>query len=171
MVVFRIRHGLFTNTGLIAFLTALLLYVDWCAWRTVRLPLGPFHLTGPFLISAFLAACAGYIFVPVLYQLKVYQITRQERPVRHALKRKTPTMGGLFFVPIGIAVAKHFTGFSSAEVYGASLATLAFFAIGMVDDILSLIRTHKCGLSAWIKIFLQVRLVTPLLELGGFFTA
>ncbi|KAG6583919.1 Phospho-N-acetylmuramoyl-pentapeptide-transferase-like protein, partial [Cucurbita argyrosperma subsp. sororia] len=151
----RIRHGLFTNTGLIAFLTALLLYVDWCAWRTVRLPLGPFHLTGPFLISAFLAACAGYIFVPVLYQLKVYQITGQERPVRHALKRKTPTMGGLFFVPIGIAVAKHFTGFSSAEVSGASLATLAFFAIGMVDDIISLIRTHKCGLSAWIKIFLQ----------------
>lgn len=152
----KIRHGLFTNTGLIAFLMILLLYVDWCAWRTVRLPLGPFHLTGPFLTSACLASCAGYICVPLLYQLKAYQITRQERPVRHALKRKTPTMGGLFFVPIGIAVAKHFAGFSSAEVSGASVATLAFFAIGLVDDILSLIKSHKYGLAAWIKILLQV---------------
>lgn len=140
----------------------LLLYVDWCAWRTVRLPLGPFHMTGPFLTSACLASCAGYICVPLLYQLKAYQITRQERPVRHALKRKTPTMGGLFFVPIGIAVAKHFAGFSSTEVSGASVATLAFFAIGLVDDILSLIKSQKYGLSAWIKILLQVRLVTPL---------
>ncbi|XP_008444047.1 phospho-N-acetylmuramoyl-pentapeptide-transferase homolog isoform X2 [Cucumis melo] len=153
---YRIRHGLFTNTGLIAFLMILLLYVDWCAWRTVRLPLGPFHMTGPFLTSACLASCAGYICVPLLYQLKAYQITRQERPVRHALKRKTPTMGGLFFVPIGIAVAKHFAGFSSTEVSGASVATLAFFAIGLVDDILSLIKSQKYGLSAWIKILLQV---------------
>lgn len=100
-------------------------------------------------------------------------MTRQERPVRHALKRKTPTMGGLFFVPIGIGVANHFTGFSSAEVSGASVATLAFFAIGLVDDILSLIKSHKCGLSAWFKILLQVRRPqpSPTLEVGEFFTA
>lgn len=151
----------------------LLIYVDWCAWRIVRLPLGPFHLTGPFLTSAFLASCAGYICVPLLYQLKVYQITRQERPVRHALKRKTPTMGGLFFVPIGIAVAKRFADFSSAEVSGASVATIAFLGIGLVDDILSLIKSHNCGLSAWIKILLQVRLINPtsLYKLGAFFMA
>ena len=71
-------------------------------------------------------------------------------------------MGGLFFVPIGIVVAKHFAGFSSTEVSGASVATLAFFAIGLVDDILSLIKSRKYGLSAWIKILLQVRLVTTL---------
>lgn len=58
----KIRHGLFTNTGLIAFLMILLLYVDWCAWRTVRLPLGPFHLTGPFFdIGLFSLMCRLYL--------------------------------------------------------------------------------------------------------------
>lgn len=138
------------------FLVVVLLYVDWCAWRIVRLPLAPFHLTFPFVISAILASCAGYVCVPLLYTLKIRQIIRKEGPVRHSLKKRTPTMGGLFFVPIGVIVARFTAGFSSVEVSGAATATLAFAAIGLLDDIICLIKNHNSGLSGWIKIILEV---------------
>lgn len=147
------------NTGLIIFLTVVLLYVDYCAWRIVRLPLAQFHLTRPFFISVILASCAGYVCVPLLYGLKVYQIVRKEGPIRHALKKRTPTMGGLFFVPVGLIVAKCMTGFSSSEVSGAAAATLAFAAIGLIDDMLSLIKNHNSGLSPGMKIILEVKLL------------
>ncbi|XP_062016578.1 phospho-N-acetylmuramoyl-pentapeptide-transferase homolog isoform X1 [Rosa rugosa] len=156
----RIRQGVLLNTGLIMFLVVVLLYVDWCAWRIVRLPLAPFHLTCPFVISAILASCAGYVCVPLLYSLKIHQIIRKEGPVRHSLKKRTPTMGGLFFVPIGVIVARFTAGFSSVEVCGAATATLLFAAIGLLDDIICLIKNHNSGLSAWIKIILEVAVGT-----------
>ncbi|KAJ4703846.1 phospho-N-acetylmuramoyl-pentapeptide- transferase-like [Melia azedarach] len=152
----RIKLGLFINLGLISFLTLLLLFVDWCAWKIVRLPLAPFYLTQPFFISVILASCAGYICVPFLRSLKIRQIIREEGPARHSRKRRTPTMGGVFFIPIGVAVANAITGFSSIEVSGASLATLAFAVIGLIDDILCLIKSHTSGLSAWTRLILEV---------------
>ncbi|KAL6201220.1 hypothetical protein ACLB2K_024935 [Fragaria x ananassa] len=156
----RIRQGVLLNTGLIMFLLVVLLYVDWCAWRIVKLPLAPFHLTCPFVISAALASCAGYVCVPLLYSLKIHQIIRKEGSVRHSLKKRTPTMGGLFFVPVGVTVARFTAGFSSVEVAGAATATLAFSAIGLLDDIICLIKNHNSGLSAWIKIILEVAVGT-----------
>ena len=141
------------------FLLVVLLYVDWCAWRIVKLPLAPFHLTCPFVISAALASCAGYVCVPLLYSLKIHQIIRKEGSVRHSLKKRTPTMGGLFFVPVGVTVARFTAGFSSVEVAGAATATLAFSAIGLLDDIICLIKNHNSGLSAWIKIILEVNIL------------
>ncbi|GMN43282.1 hypothetical protein TIFTF001_012482 [Ficus carica] len=155
MVVW-IKHGALLNTGLIIFLTMVLVYVDWCAWRIVRLPLVPFHLTRPFLISAALASCAGYVCVPLLYGLKMYQIIRKEGPARHSVKERTPTMGGLFFVPIGVAVAKYIAGSSCPEVSGAAAATLAFGAIGLLDDIFMLVKNHNSGLSGHLKLLLEI---------------
>lgn len=65
-------------------------------------------------------------------------------------------MGGLFFIPSGIMVAKFLVGFSSVEVYGAALATLAFFGIGLVSDITRLIHNRSYGLVLPIKMFLEV---------------
>lgn len=68
-------------------------------------------------------------------------------------------MGGLFFVPIGIAVARTLVGFSSVEVYGAAVVTLAFTAIGFIDDLLSIARNSNHGISRFIKFLLQVRIL------------
>ncbi|CAK9146690.1 unnamed protein product [Ilex paraguariensis] len=155
----RIKYGILNNIGLITFLTMLLLLVDWCAWRIVRLPLAPFYLMRPFSMSAVLAACAGYICVPLLRSLKLQSIIKK-RPARHSSKEGTPVMGGLFFIPIGIIVAEVIVGFSSIEVSAAAAATLAFAAIGLLDDFLSLIKDHHNGLSAWMRIFLEVAVGT-----------
>lgn len=153
---YRIKHGMFMNLGLLTFLTLLLFFVDWCAWKIVRLPLEPLYLTRPFFISAILVACAGYVCVPLLRSLKFHQIIRLEGPARHSKKNRTPTMGGLFMVPVGVIVAQVLTRFSSTEVSGASVATLAFGAIGLLDDILCLKRNHSSGLSAWSRLALEV---------------
>lgn len=78
-------------------------------------------------------------------------------------------MGGLFFIPVGVIVAMVIVGLSSVEVYGAAAATLAFAAIGLLDDILSFIRNHNYGLPAKTKLFLQVRACHMLNYLHIFF--
>ncbi|TYH71131.1 hypothetical protein ES332_D05G163500v1 [Gossypium tomentosum] len=55
----RINVGLLNNLILIIFLTSVLLLVDWCGWKIVRLPLSQFYLTSPFFLSLVLAACAA----------------------------------------------------------------------------------------------------------------
>lgn len=165
----RVKHGVIINIGLVAFLIVLLGLVDCCAWRIVRLPLEPFYLMRPFCISAVVVSCAGFVCIPLLRSLKIRSIIRQEGPVRHSSKTGTPTMGGLFFVPIGIIVAEVLVGFSSIEVTGAAAATLAFAAIGLLDDV-RIIKNHNYGLSAWMKILLEVKhsLMHPFFSLCHF---
>ncbi|GAB4829357.1 hypothetical protein Ancab_019028 [Ancistrocladus abbreviatus] len=152
---YRIRYGFVTNMGLMAFLTLLLAFVDWCAWRIVRLPLEPFYFMRPFFISAILVACTGYISVPLLKRFNICQRI-QQGPVKHYSMKGTPTMGGLFFVPIGVVVAKVLAGFSSCEVSGVVAITLAFAVVGLLDDTVNLIKNYNFGLSGQTKILLEV---------------
>ncbi|GLU22684.1 hypothetical protein SLE2022_387410 [Rubroshorea leprosula] len=146
----RIYLGVLLNLGLVIFLVVFLLFVDSWGWKVVRLPLAPFYLTRPFLLCAFLASCAGYVCVPMLKSLRFRQIIRKG-PARHSRKRRTPTMGGLFFIPVGVCVAKVIAG-SSTEVSGAAAASLAFAAIGLLDDNLSLIKKDNGGFSPWLRL-------------------
>ncbi|KAK4779025.1 hypothetical protein SAY86_006553 [Trapa natans] len=152
----KIRYGAFVNMGLIGFITAFLLLIDGCVWRIVRLPLEPFYLTRPFFMSTVIASCAGYIFLPLLDSLHAYQNIRKEGPFRHSLKESTPTMGGLFFVPVGVAVALYIAGFSSVEVTGAAAVTLAYAAIGLLHDTLAFLDNQNYGLFTALRILLEM---------------
>ncbi|KAK7412582.1 hypothetical protein VNO78_04061 [Psophocarpus tetragonolobus] len=156
----RTKLGFFITVGLIIVMTSLLLYVDWCAWRIVRLPLSPFYLTCPFLISAILVSFAGYVCVPIFRHIKIIHVLKQQGPARHQMKKRTPTMGGLIFIPIGVVVAHIFAGFSSIEVSGAAGATVAFAAVGLFGDILSLTKNHGRGLPALAEVLLEVAVGT-----------
>ncbi|KAL8460905.1 hypothetical protein ACS0TY_032416 [Phlomoides rotata] len=148
----RTIHGFWNNVGLMLFSIFVLLLVDQCAWRIVRLPLAPFHLMRPFLISVVSVSCVGYICVPLFRMFKLRSIVRNRR---HSSKRGTPTMGGLYFVPIGLLVAEAVLHFSSIEVSGAAAATLAFAAIGLLDDFMG-IGYKKDGLPVWIRVLLEI---------------
>lgn len=150
----RIRYGI--NLGLLAFLTLLLLFMDSFAWKIVRLPLPPYFLTLPFFSSAVLVTLAGYVCVPLLDRMKVHEpIRRLGLVVTHSRRQTIPTMGGLFFVPVGVLVAIAMTKFSSIEVAGAAAVTVLFAAIGLVDDSLSLCSDNNNGLSAKLQLFLE----------------
>lgn len=149
----RIRYGI--NLGLLAFLTLLLLFMDSFAWKIVRLPLPPYFLSLPFFTSAILVTLAGYVCVPMLDRMKVHEPIRRLGLVTHSRRQTIPTMGGLFFVPIGVVVAIAMTRFCSVEVAGAAAVTLVFAAVGIVDDSLSLCSDNNNGLSAKIQLLLE----------------
>ncbi|KAK8641999.1 hypothetical protein V6N13_011363 [Hibiscus sabdariffa] len=86
---------------------------------------------------------------------KKNSMCRKEGPASHSKKQKTPTMGGLFFLPVGIFVANFVTGFSSVEVAAATVATLAFAMIGLIDDVLCVIKQHSSGLSPRLRLLLE----------------
>ncbi|CAL0301235.1 unnamed protein product [Lupinus luteus] len=127
----------------------------WCAWRIVRLPLSPFYLTRPFLISAVLVSFAGYVCVPIFRRFKVLHVIKQQGPFRRRSSKKTPTLGGLFFIPVGITVAQVIAGSSSIEVSGAAGVTIAFAAVGLLNDILSLTKNHRRGLPAFAEVLME----------------
>ncbi|KAH7420373.1 hypothetical protein KP509_13G004700 [Ceratopteris richardii] len=109
----------------------------------------------PFLVSAVITALVGHVCIPYLKLLKAYQVFRIEGPSQHLSKVGTPTMGGLYFVPVGVFVAMIITLASSAHVAGLAAVTFVFGAIGLLDDTLTLVRKHNYGLPGLYKLFLQ----------------
>lgn len=152
----RTQQGLMNNVGLIAFLATLLLFVDWCSWRIVRLPLDSFYLTCPFLISAVLSALAGFLFAPIADSMNIHHFRRRGKPISPSYRKPTPGMGGLFFVPIGIFVARRQVGSNSNGVNGAAIMTLMFAMVGLLDDISNLVMDRNRRIPQWIRFLVQV---------------
>lgn len=76
-----------------------------------------------------------------------------------------PTMGGLFFIPIGVIVGVVFIGKTSEPVNGSIIATLAFGAIGLFDDVLRGAGWHV-GFPGWLKLAMQVSIFLVTLRSG-----
>ena len=117
------------------------------------------HLAGPMALSAVLSALSGYIALPILRRLKAAQFIREDGPRAHLKKAGTPTMGGIFFIPVAVLVALVWTGFSSgvsAAVVAVSLMTLAYGAIGWLDDWQVMRRRSNKGISPRMKLLLQI---------------
>ena len=112
-------------------------------------------LTFPLVFAWLGAAAAGFVVVPVLRALKTGQFIREEGPQAHFKKAGTPTMGGIFFVPVGVVVAIALSGLSQG-VIAASLLTLAYGFIGWLDDWQVLQRKSNKGISPRTKLALQV---------------
>jgi len=90
-----------------------------------------------------------------LERYQVGQQVREDGPVSHYAKAGTPTMGGALIL-VGIAVATLLWGdLASRYVWVVLLTTLAFGAIGGVDDWLKLTRGNSEGLRARTKFFWQ----------------
>eukprot|EP00898_Chlorokybus_atmophyticus_P002247 jgi/Chlat1/3022/Chrsp201S00232 len=111
-------------------------------------------LLQPFVLSATAAAFAGYACVPVLHRLKAGQVIRDDGPQAHLIKTGTPTMGGLYFIPVGVALAAVWTKFDPAAL-AVGAVTLAFGAVGFADDWLKLTRKSHAGISPKAKLISQ----------------
>ncbi|MEL6160407.1 MAG: phospho-N-acetylmuramoyl-pentapeptide-transferase [Cyanobacteria bacterium J06623_5] len=113
------------------------------------------QLTGPLIAGMVLSATAGYGVLPILKQLKAAQFIREDGPKAHLKKAGTPTMGGIFFIPVAVLVALIWTGFSPM-VLGVSIMTLAYGLIGWLDDWQVMRRRSNKGISPKMKLVLQV---------------
>ncbi len=112
-------------------------------------------ITVPFLIATLGSSLVGFWAVPLLRALKTGQFIRQEGPQGHLKKAGTPTMGGAFFVPVAVAVAVVASGFAR-DVLAVSLLTLAYGAIGWIDDWQVIQRRSNKGISPRTKLGLQI---------------
>ena len=108
----------------------------------------------PFTFGAGGVAILGTFAVPALRRLKAGQIIREDGPQAHLKKQGTPTMGGIFIIPVGIMLSLVWSGFND-KVIACSLLTLSFAFIGWLDDWKILRRHSNKGLSPRSKILLQ----------------
>lgn len=109
----------------------------------------------PFLVTAIATGASGYLVVPFLRKLKAGQVIQEDGPESHHKKAGTPTMGGIFFLPTAVIIALiwgHFT----PNLIAVSLVTLAYAAIGWVDDWQILQQKSNKGITPLQKLILQI---------------
>ena len=115
------------------------------------------YLTITFIITTLLSSLITFISIPVLKKIKIKQIIREEGPKKHYLKQGTPTMGGVFFIPIGIIISNilYFNNQDYKIILTLSLLIISFMLIGLIDDLISLKKKFNTGLTSNQKLVLQ----------------
>jgi len=108
-----------------------------------------------------MTAALGLWVVPLLRSLKLGQIIREDGPQTHLRKAGTPTMGGVFVVPVAVAIALVWSGWLATtqdlvHVLVVSLVTLAYAGIGWLDDWQIILRRSNKGISPRLKLALQI---------------
>ncbi|PSB54743.1 phospho-N-acetylmuramoyl-pentapeptide-transferase [Chamaesiphon polymorphus] len=131
------------------FLTGAVLWVDWQNGKSLMS-----SLLLPFAVSTGLVTAIGYQAIPLLKQLKMGQFIREDGPQAHLKKAGTPTMGGVFVVPIGTILGVIWSQFNP-DAIAVALTSLGYFAIGGVDDWKSLSNRKNEGLTPKGKLLLQ----------------
>lgn len=91
-----------------------------------------------------------------LRALQVKQYIREEGPKGHQKKAGTPTMGGVLIVASIVIPTLLWADLRNPYVLLATGATLAFGAIGFVDDYNKVVRKRNLGLRPRAKFSLQV---------------
>lgn len=144
--------GIGLASGLGTALSVAALIFDWLGNRT---PWQGMSLTFPFLLCAVSSAAMGVVVIPLLQALKTGQIIREDGPQAHLKKAGTPTMGGIFFVPVGVAIACILSNFAP-DVLAVSALTLSYGFVGWLDDWQILRRKSNKGISPKMKLALQI---------------
>lgn len=112
--------------------------------------------------AAFISvAVLGVVAVPLLARLRMGQSVRSDGPSTHLAKAGTPTMGGLVFVPVIIAVTAALAG-GGAYVALALVVTVGHSLLGLADDALKVLLKRPLGLRARIKLVAQTALAVLL---------
>lgn len=126
-----------------------------------------------------LSLLVGAAMIPMLRRLKFGQEIREEGPAWHASKSGTPTMGGIIFI-ISIAVMLIISVISGyvfnlpmgnlIDLLIVFLMSLAFGAIGFIDDYIKVVKKRNLGLTASQKFsmqFLVALIFATLVAVGG----
>ena len=97
----------------------------------------------------------GPILIRVLNANQIGQVIRDDGPQSHLSKAGTPTMGGVLIL-VGITISTLlWSDLTNHYVWVLLLVTLAFGAVGWVDDYRKVFRKNAVGLPARWKYFWQ----------------
>jgi phospho-N-acetylmuramoyl-pentapeptide-transferase len=112
------------------------------------------------IVSFFIALAVGYFVIPLLKRLKAGQQIRKDGPQSHLSKEGTPTMGGLIILLSTIVTTLIFAKGDLNMILVAIAAFLGFSLIGLVDDMIIVLKKRSLGLRAWQKMLAQIILGT-----------
>lgn len=117
-------------------------------------------LTLPFSITTLIVTLLGFWAVPILRSLKAGQVIREDGPQSHLKKAGTPTMGGIFFVPVALVISLIWSGLAlpefPVEVAAAVLLTLVLGLVGWADDWQVLRKKSNKGISARLRLAIEL---------------
>ncbi len=105
------------------------------------------------IISSILTTKYGIKFIK---KYNFLQTIRTEGPTSHLIKGKTPTMGGLFIIPIFFLILSGVSIFSLKIKLALLVTIFGFFFIGFIDDYLGIKNKTNFGLNSKEKIILQI---------------
>jgi len=108
------------------------------------------------LVSFFIALAVGYVVIPLLRRLKAGQQIREDGPQSHLVKAGTPTMGGVIILIATIATTLIFAKGDMSMTIVALATFLGFSLIGLVDDMIIVLKKRSLGLKAWQKMLAQI---------------
>jgi len=97
----------------------------------------------------------GPKLIRFLQKFQIGQVVRDDGPESHFSKAGTPTMGGILILGAIIFSSLLWARLDNHYVWIVLFTTLAFGAIGFMDDYLKVIRKHPDGLIARWKYFWQ----------------
>jgi phospho-N-acetylmuramoyl-pentapeptide-transferase len=115
-----------------------------------------FRTAAAVVTALVLSLVFGPWFVRTLRRLSIGQNIRDVGPDSHQVKAGTPTMGGLLILFAWLVPTLLWANLGSAYVWLAVAVTLAFGAIGFVDDFLKVRRRRNLGLTASAKLIFQI---------------
>jgi phospho-N-acetylmuramoyl-pentapeptide-transferase len=110
-------------------------------------------VVGAFIGAFLLSVLFGNKVIELLRKLNAKQAISEDAPDRHLAKQGTPTMGGLLILGTLSIAALLFGG---TKALAPVLISLAFGAIGFLDDFLIAKRGKNLGLKARQKMALQI---------------
>ena len=131
-----------------------------------------FKLVGSLIVSFLLSIFFTKKIIEISNKKKASQIER-EYLENHIAKKGTPTMGGIGFVLASVItfLLFNFNNSLSYSVLAVLLSYIGFFIIGFIDDYLKVKIKSYAGLSAKIRILLEIVLcmyIILILKDGGF---
>jgi phospho-N-acetylmuramoyl-pentapeptide-transferase len=97
----------------------------------------------------------GGKLIDALRRWNVGQQIREEGPQAHMVKRGTPTMGGILIIGSVIISTLLWARLTSLYVWTSMIATVAFAAIGFMDDYAKMARQRSLGLTGRQKLAAQ----------------
>lgn len=107
------------------------------------------------LTALIICFITGPIMIRRLADFSVSQVIRDDGPETHHLKAGTPTMGGAFLLLSILISTLLWADLSNRYIWIVCFVTIAFGAIGAIDDIKKLLQGSSAGLSAKMKYLLQ----------------
>jgi phospho-N-acetylmuramoyl-pentapeptide-transferase len=103
------------------------------------------------LTALFLVLVLGPWMIERLRAFQIGQYIREEGPQGHKAKAGTPTMGGILILAGIVVPTLLWADLTNRNVWILMLSTLAFGAIGFMDDYLKVVKKQSLGLSAKLK--------------------